>query len=358
MLAVAIVVIVITILYLDEGGEVIETAPSEKPTPAVVPEVNTQADELRISSKRSVHPYYTELVGNEGYINTDTISIGEIVGKKVILLDFWTYSCINCQRTLPYLTSWYDKYKDEGLEIIGIHTPEFDFEKEYDNVVRAVEKYGIEYPVVQDNDRETWRAYKNRYWPRKYIIDIDGFIVYDHIGEGAYAQTEKKIQELLAERADVLDMKAEIASDVVDIDASAGNVFNTKELYFGYGFDRDQLGNSEGLKVEQIVDYSVPDDRKRNLFYLDGSWFNDYDFMEVVSDTGVVYLDYYARDVHIVAGSDLEVEITILLDGQEHKKILVKDSDLYTLVSLDSHGQHSLEIHAPTGFQIFTFTFG
>jgi thiol-disulfide isomerase/thioredoxin len=138
------------------------------------------------------------LAGISGYINThDGFRLSEIVGKKVVLVDFWTYSCINCQRTQPYLNAWYKKYKDAGLEIVGVHTPEFAFEKDRANVVAAVEKFGITYPVVQDNDYQTWGTYGNRYWPRKYLIDIDGYIVYDHIGEGGYEETEEKIQELL-----------------------------------------------------------------------------------------------------------------------------------------------------------------
>ena len=161
--------------------------------------IENKAGDLMDKSK---YPRFAELANPDGYLNTDhDITIGEYIGKKVILVDFWTYSCINCQRTLPYLTSWDEKYRDEGLLIIGVHTPEFGFEKEYDNVKRAIEKFNIKYPVVQDNEYQTWRAYKNRYWPRKYLIDIDGYIVYDHIGEGAYDETEEKIREVLKERA-------------------------------------------------------------------------------------------------------------------------------------------------------------
>jgi cytochrome c biogenesis protein CcdA/thiol-disulfide isomerase/thioredoxin len=156
-------------------------------------------------NKEQFYPRYNEIVDPSGFVNTDPITIGELIGDKVVLIDFWTYSCINCQRTLPYLTSWYEKYRDTGLEIVGIHTPEFAFEKNTDNVIEAANKFGITYPIVLDNDYATWGAYKNQYWPHKYLIDIDGFIVYDHIGEGAYEETEAKIQELLEERSEVLD---------------------------------------------------------------------------------------------------------------------------------------------------------
>ncbi len=143
-----------------------------------------------------------EIVKPSGFINTDgkPITLGELKGKKVVLVSFWTYSCINCQRTLPYLNTWYEKYKDQGLEIVSIHTPEFAYEHILKNVEDEVfNTYNIKYPVVLDNDYRTWKAFGNRYWPRKYLIDIDGYIVYDHIGEGAYTETETEIQKALKE---------------------------------------------------------------------------------------------------------------------------------------------------------------
>ena len=164
--------------------------------------LSNAAQEERILNrdKLAKYPFAKEIVNPSGYINTDKITVSELIGKKVILIDFWTYSCINCQRTIPYLNSWYEKYGDKGLEIIGVHTPEFLFEQKYENVLAAVNKFGVKYPVVMDNNYSTWTAYGNLYWPHKYLIDIDGFIVYDHIGEGAYDEAEQKIQELLQER--------------------------------------------------------------------------------------------------------------------------------------------------------------
>jgi thiol-disulfide isomerase/thioredoxin len=154
----------------------------------------------------AVQPYI-EIAEPAGYVNTNDqpFTIGQYVGEKVILVYFLTYSCINCQRTFPYLNTWYDKYEDEGFVIIGIHTPEFAFEKNKLNVEKAMKDSGISFPVVLDNEYGTWRLYENRFWPRMYLIDINGDIVYDHIGEGAYEETEDKIKELLAERALVLN---------------------------------------------------------------------------------------------------------------------------------------------------------
>lgn len=148
-------------------------------------------DTTKMSNKS--FPRYKEIAQPAGYVNSEPFTIGQFVGKKIIVVDFMTYSCINCIRTFPHLNAWYDKYHDQGLEIIGIHTPEFAFEKKLENVQRELDRLGIKFPVVLDNDYGTWRAYANNYWPRKYIINLDGQIVYDHIGEGNYEETEAEI---------------------------------------------------------------------------------------------------------------------------------------------------------------------
>jgi thiol-disulfide isomerase/thioredoxin len=154
----------------------------------------------RISRKEAEFVRAEEISAPSGFINAEDVSVNEARGEKVVLLDFWTYSCINCQNTQPYLNRWHERYADDGLRIVGVHTPEFGFEKEYANVERAVREAGIEYPVVLDNSYATWNAYDQRYWPAMYLIDADGFVRYRHFGEGAYGETEAKIRELLAER--------------------------------------------------------------------------------------------------------------------------------------------------------------
>ena len=184
------------------------------------------------AQKAGQYPRAVEIVNPSGFINTAPMKLADIIGTKIIMIDFWTYSCINCQRTTPYLNAWYKKYKDAGLEIVSIHTPEFDFEKKYDNVLAAVKKFEIMYPVILDNDYGTWSAYGNRYWPHKYLIDIDGYIVYDHIGEGAYDETERVIQKLLQEKMLRTGSATKIGSDLaspppVDVPRAGkpGNIF-------------------------------------------------------------------------------------------------------------------------------------
>ncbi|PIN79683.1 thiol-disulfide isomerase [Candidatus Woesearchaeota archaeon CG10_big_fil_rev_8_21_14_0_10_34_8] len=358
ILIIAVILIVSVIIYFESTKP--EVGKISRDTEIKIQETSNLADSGRIAIKAEKYERAKELVNPEGYINIDNITIAENLGKKVILIDFWTYSCINCQRTLPYLTTWYDKYEDDGLLIIGIHTPEFDFEKDYDNVKSAVEKWNINYPVVQDNDYQTWRAYNNRYWPRKYIIDIDGFIVYDHIGEGAYEETEELIQELLKERSIVLNITSEVEEEisVVKADKPESGKINTPEIYFGYDFSRNQMGNNEGWSPDEVVTYAFPEKIYPNKFYLLGEWKNNKDNMEAISEESVVKIKYDAKIINIVAGSSEPKEITVIVDGVETKKIEVSDFDLYELNREDDYAEHTLELKVSKGVMLYTFTFG
>ena len=308
--------------------------------------------------------------GISGYINTSVEEIDQNIEGKVVLYDFWTYSCINCIRTLPYLTAWDEKYSEEGLVIVGIHTPEFEFEKEYDNVVFATKKFGIKYPVVQDNDKETWNEFQNRYWPRKYIADHEGYIRFDHIGEGAYAETEKVIQLLLEERSNAYGKTIE-KKELVNLDEFSHATFRTPELYFGFNFaeGRNQLGNEEGFSKNKIVDYRLPETFREHYFYMDGTWKNNNDGMELISDSGKIVLNFNAKQVNIVASENAMLEIEYDggkipnevkgLDVSEDGIVNVSEPRLYNLIELEQEGPHEIIIHVKNpGFEIFTFTFG
>ena len=154
----------------------------------------------RIEQKRGEYPRAIEIQQPTGFINTEGINISQFVGQRVILIEFWTFGCYNCQNTHPHIQDYWRTYQDDGLIVIGIHYPEFDYERERSNVVDYVEETNTTYPVVLDNDRGTWGAYDQRAWPTRYIIGVDGFIRYEHVGEGGYEETDQKIQELLAER--------------------------------------------------------------------------------------------------------------------------------------------------------------
>lgn len=315
-------------------------------------------------------PLAPELVGLTGYINTDEgIQISDFEGK-VVLIDFWTYSCINCIRTLPHLTAWHEKYADQGLVIIGVHTPEFEFEKERENVIAAMKKYGVEYRVVQDNNYATWRNYKNRFWPRKYLIDTDGYIRYDHIGEGAYAETEKKIQELLVEIN-----PAVLEEELTGLEDKTPTIKTTPELYAGYSFalPRGQnIGNVGGLKQNKIVDYQLPSSLKKDVIYLEGEWLSSSDNLEA-KNSGSIILDFTAASVNIVADDLADKRVVeVLLDGRymepekagedaqfdgERSFVVIDQPRLYNVVDNDLMSAR-LELKVSEGFTFNAFTFG
>ncbi len=312
-----------------------------------------------------------DLVGIAHFLNTTPEELVLEMKGKVILYDIWTYSCINCIRTLPYITAWDDKYSDEGLLIIGIHSPEFEFEKDIENVKLAIAKHGITYPVVMDNDWETWKAFENRYWPRKYIADHEGFIRYDHIGEGAYKETEKIIQQLLKERSQSLGLQIASAETFVDLEEFKHTSFRTPELYFGYKLaqGRNQLGNEEGFNPNRTISYQNPEKLDLHKFYLVGDWKNLKDSMKLESGSGSIKVLYHAKEVNIVTSNVAELEI--FLDGmpldekysgkdiKSENKITVSEPDLYNIVTSENSATHELEIKVnQKGFEMYTFTFG
>jgi len=301
-----------------------------------------------------------ELSSIDGYINTDgkIITLESLKGK-VVLLDIWTYSCINCQRTLPHINAWYEKYKEQGFEVVGLHTPEFAFEKVQTNVEKAVEKFDIKYPVSLDNDYSTWQALGNQFWPRKYLIDIDGFIVYDHIGEGAYEETELAIKKALKERANRMGMKNKMITET----AKPVNIFlvdqskvKSPEVYFGFLRNSLLLNGKSGVSGEQV--FLLPSVISFNALYLDGTWNLTSEYAENKSMASIIF-NYEAKNVYMTAGSKNGVEIEIYKDNVFVKNIMIKDETLYPLIEDNNYGKHILRIKIPkAGLRAFTFTFG
>lgn len=310
---------------------------------------------------------YREITAPSGFVNTDGITIGELVGTKVVLVDFMTYSCINCQRTFPYLNAWYDKYKVRGLEIIGIHTPEFAFEKDIDNVREAMRRFGISYPVVLDNDYATWNAYGNRYWPRKYLIDIHGNVVYDHIGEGNYEETEMKIRELLHERARVLGEDTSPENNLAAVAISGPqNAASSPETYFGSARNEYLKNGTPSQSGE--ARFVLPGTFARNALYLGGLWDIAPEYAESALDSSVVYR-YNAREVYVVAEADQPVGIEVWQDGAlvsasagedaKNGVVTVQESRLYKLIRNAAGDEHVLELRVRGGkVRLYAFTFG
>ncbi|MBI3335809.1 MAG: redoxin family protein [Candidatus Portnoybacteria bacterium] len=357
---IAVLVLIAGAIYFISANSARRAGSNESVT--VVPRTSSKQSAINKEEKSKRYELAKEITTPDGFINTDgkPITINELVGKKVILVDFWTYSCINCQRTTPYLNAWYEKYRDKGFVIIGVHTPEFEFEKKYENVLAAVKKFDIKYPVVLDNDYSTWTAYKNQYWPRKYLIDIDGYIVYDHIGEGAYDQTEKKIQELLEEREKTLGMDVEIDKDIAnpkgigDVDSLAPR---SPEIYFGAARNT-YLGNGN-VNTIGLQSLSMPASVKTNTLYLTGDWDFQDEFAENKSSQAKIIFRYQAKNVYLVAGSQERVNIKIIKDGKLVGNEVVNEHKLYNIIQDSEYGEHTVEIIIENpGLQAFTFTFG
>ena len=336
---------------------------------------NDGLSSVQLSIDKSQFKKAPEFEGIISYINSNGTKLSDLKGK-VVLIDFWTYSCINCIRTLPYLVDWNQKYSDKGLVIVGIHSPEFEFEKGIDNVKQAVMRFGIKYPVLLDNDKGTWNAFQNSYWPRKYLVDSEGFIRYDHIGEGGYVETENAIRNLLAERTGQQSISPTSVNQTnLSVPESQSVDFNqikTPELYFGYQYARAQLGNNEGFDPEKIVNYTLPSSKlKPNAIYLEGEWKNNADSMELVGKDGKIILDYSAKSINIVAGG--KGEITVMEFGKDNQtsnpysgndldsegKLTIDGQRLYNIGSHQDYGNHQIAIDVSgTGFRIYTFTFG
>jgi thiol-disulfide isomerase/thioredoxin len=281
---------------------------------------------------------------------------------KVVLIDFWTYSCINCLRTLPYTTSWYNKYKDQGFVVVGVHTPEFAFEHDTPNVEDAVKRLDITYPVAQDNEYGTWQAYQNEYWPAEYLIDAKGIIRHTHFGEGEYDQTEQTIQQLLKENGATVN--ASLTQGVV----AGFSQDETPETYVGT--DRQSGFVSPGrVLVGQARQYTIPDTLPANSFAVSGSWNFSSEFA-TVSDVGAkLRLHFNAKDVYLVMTSDKSVPVTVNLISPSQKnqsedlgsdgQISVNASRLYHLAQLDSAQEGTVELtFTQPGVRVYAFTFG
>ncbi|MFM2383854.1 MAG: hypothetical protein RIQ72_426 [Candidatus Parcubacteria bacterium] len=362
---------------------------------------------------------YIDIVNPSGFVNTNNqpISLKEYIGQKVILVDFMTYSCINCKRTFPYLNSWYEKYRDDGLIIIGIHTPEFAFEKDIKNVENAMKEEGITFPVVLDNDYSTWQAYKNRYWPRKYLIDIHGNIIYDHIGEGAYDETEKQIQSALKERADLLGVTVDLTLEKTNLEegnddaatrmlaskqsASARSALaQSPETYFG-SLRNERLANGTP-GTSGIQQFVYPERFKPDALYLQGTWNIQPEYIEApaislsVTSTGSrttslvqsvapkssrLTFPYTAKEVYIVAetarkpsgesGGHGNIEVwqdgvlvrtlgSAHVDVDANSIVRVDNSRLYKLIKNKKSESHVLELRVvgDVPVRLFAFTFG
>jgi cytochrome c biogenesis protein CcdA/thiol-disulfide isomerase/thioredoxin len=276
------------------------------------------------------------------WLNSKPLTLSELRGR-VVLIDFWTYSCINCLRTLPYIRAWYDRYRDAGLTIVGVHSPEFAFERVESNVRQNVRELGVRYPVAMDNDFVTWQSWHNQYWPAKYLIDRRGQVRYFHFGEGEYGKTEAAIRTLLGGDVPAATKLAE--------EAPHGRI--TPETYLGYArLDRNA---GEPVVNDKPHAYTFPRGLEASELAYGGVW-KVQDERAVAGLSAGLRLQYRARDVHLVLTGTGNVDV--LVDGKPERTVRVTEDRLYTLVERPRLDDHLLELRFTPGLAAYAFTFG
>ena len=366
--------------------------PTQPPEDPPTPEPTQQAASL-LPGAASPDRRAPELTGLDGWLNSEPFTLADKQGQ-VVLVDFWTYTCVNCVRTLPYIKEWHDKYADMGLVILGVHAPEFEFEKIPENVAMARDDHGLEYPIAQDNDLQTWRAFENQYWPAKYLIDKDGAIRYTHFGEGAYVETEEQIRDLLSEAgADLTSVAISTEPErEVDMRAFSGEdpfARQTRELYAGFirNFGALRGGTPPYVMHEdfygapsQDLLYEDPGDHRNHHIYLQGMWHNGLEELVHARETedydDYLAFNFMATEVNVVLSEGEEpYDVRITIDGQPldetqagadimfdddgNSFVRVDSSDMYNIVQLPEYSGHELKLSSNSDqLAIFAFTFG
>jgi cytochrome c biogenesis protein CcdA/thiol-disulfide isomerase/thioredoxin len=292
-----------------------------------------------------------DIKGITGWLNTPDGAPVDLksVRRKVVLVDFWAYSCINCQRAIPHVVDWYGKYKDLGLEVVGVHSPEYAFEKIAGNVASGAEDLGITYPVALDNNLSTWTNYRNRYWPAEYLIDANGTVRHIKFGEGGYDVTENLIRELLVDANP--DVQLPPPSDSADQTPAAGQ---TPETYFGVG----KMVNYDGPDTysEGTAEFTYPMRLADDSFAYRGRWKLDFQGATAESDDSRISLRYNAKNVYIVVGGEGDVTVT---SNDETMNVPISGAPTsHQLVSGEAVTRGELEVRLSKGLQAFSFTYG
>jgi cytochrome c biogenesis protein CcdA/thiol-disulfide isomerase/thioredoxin len=326
------------------------------------------------TGESSQTPVLAALSGATGWINSPPLTADQLKGK-VVLVDFWTYSCINCLRTLPYVEAWAKKYSDSGLVVIGVHTPEFPFEKDLSNVQKAMHDFGITYPVALDNDNKIWNAFSNEYWPAHYFIDATGKVRFHHFGEGNYDESERWIQDLLKQR----DAQQALPGGIVSVQAQGAeaaadmNEVKSPETYVGYE-RAEHFASPGGLNQDDPQLYTIPAHLELNQWALGGKWIDQGQIAILDSLKGRIAYRFHARDLHLVLGPPTDgkpVRFRVTIDGKapgenhgvdtnDNGDGTVTENRLYQLVrQKGAIADHTFTIEfLDPGVQAFAFTFG
>jgi cytochrome c biogenesis protein CcdA/thiol-disulfide isomerase/thioredoxin len=292
-----------------------------------------------------------DLKGIVAWLNTPEgkpIDLHALHGK-VVLIDFWAYSCINCQRAIPHVEGWYKAYRDSGFEVIGVHTPEYAFEKVTDNVKKGAADLGITYPIAQDNSYSTWTNYRNRYWPAEYLIDANGVVRHVKFGEGDYGGTEKLIRELLTAARPGVSLPPSV--DAPDTTPTAEM---TSETYFGVGRASNYAG--DGPYNEGPAMFSYPPTLPSDKFALQGAWSLDHQSATSDSDSSTIKLNFHAKSVYIVVGGT--GSLTVTRDGKSTEVPISGPPTSHEIVAADDIVRGSLDVGVSKGLQVYSFTYG
>jgi thiol-disulfide isomerase/thioredoxin len=306
------------------------------------------------------------LDGATGWLNSEPLGPAELRGR-VVLVNFWTLTCINWLRQEPYVRAWWQAYRNDGLVVIGVHTPEFSFEQEIDRVRQATKERGVDYPVALDNDYEIWSAFDNHYWPALYFVDAEGIIRDEHFGEGRYEESERVIQRLLGVERDL------VSAEGVGVEAEAEwDHLSTPETYLGAGRS-EHLASPHGVTLDGRRAYELPERLRINHWALAGEWTIRRDKVVLDEGGGSIAYRFHARDAHLVlsSGGREPIPFRVLLDGEapgpshgvdvaEDGSGLLRDGRLYQLVrEHDAVRERTLEIRfLETGAEAYAFTFG
>ena len=310
------------------------------------------------------------------WLNSTPLSIRQLRGRAV-LVDFWDYTCINCIRTLPYVQAWHERYKDKGLTVIGVHTPEFTFAQYESNVERGGKDFGLTYPFVIDSNYEIWKLFACRCWPTKFLLDKESYLRFGHFGEGEYRECEQTIQELLREIDPAVSLP-HLMEPLREEDRPGAACYRASpELYLGHR--RGRIGNPGGFREDSIADYSFKGEPEEGYFYAGGRWASTAEYLEAVGeDEHRIVLKYSARGVNLVMASPraASCEVLIRQDGRglrrdqgtpdtqfrragesEESYVSVSKARMYALVDNHQFGTHLLELICPAGLGAFAFTF-
>jgi thiol-disulfide isomerase/thioredoxin len=312
-------------------------------------------------ARRHLPPY----PGAAVWLNPEPLGPADLRGH-VVLVNFWTLTCINWLRQEPYVRAWSQAYRDEGLIVIGVHTPEFSFEHEIDGVRQAIKRRGIDYPVAVDNDYTIWRAFTNHYWPALYFIDSDGIIRDDQFGEGRYEQSDRSIQRLLGVERELVSVEG------AGVEAQADwEQLQTPETYLGYGRG-ERFASADGVATGKQRVYQHPRSLRVNHWSLAGEWTIERENVVLDEAGGSIACRFHARDAHLVLSSAHEpIHFRMLLDGEapgrshgvdvdEHGNGLLRDGRLYQLVrQQDAVRERTLQVtFLEPGAEAYAFTFG